>query len=186
VPEGAPTAASTNPRFPCRSAFSAIPSGGTQNLPHGHHLRKGRHSEPGRIYLITTVTFHRAPVFADLLAGRAVVDALRYCSKQGYAHTLAFVVMPDHLHWLFSLGDRLDLPRVVATAKGRSARAVNHLLTRRGSPAILPLWQEGYHDHAVRHDEDVKHLARYIVENPLRAGIVEHIGDYPLWDAKWL
>jgi hypothetical protein len=29
-------------------------------------------------------------------------------------------------------------------------------------------------------------LARYIVANPLRAGLVEHLGDYPHWDAVWL
>jgi len=29
-------------------------------------------------------------------------------------------------------------------------------------------------------------MARYIVANPLRAGLVERIGDYPLWDATWL
>ena len=35
-------------------------------------------------------------------------------------------------------------------------------------------------------DEDMRAMARYIVANPLRASLVEHIGDYPLWDAVWL
>ena len=29
-------------------------------------------------------------------------------------------------------------------------------------------------------------LARYVVANPLRAGLVEKLGDYPLWDAVWV
>jgi hypothetical protein len=29
-------------------------------------------------------------------------------------------------------------------------------------------------------------MARYIIANPLRAGLVDRIGDYPLWDAMWL
>ncbi|MES9878966.1 MAG: transposase, partial [Candidatus Sedimenticola sp. 1PA] len=33
---------------------------------------------------------------------------------------------------------------------------------------------------------DIKELARYIVANPLRGGLVESIGDYPHWDAMWL
>ena len=48
------------------------------------------------------------------------------------------------------------------------------------------LWQEGFHDHALRKEEDLVKLARYIVANPLRAGIVSKIADYPLWDAVWL
>jgi len=32
----------------------------------------------------------------------------------------------------------------------------------------------------------VQATARYIVANPLRAGLVERLGDYPLWDAVWL
>jgi hypothetical protein len=49
-----------------------------------------------------------------------------------------------------------------------------------------PLWQTGYHDRAIRDGEDLLPFARYIVANPLRAGLVEKIGDYPLWDASWL
>jgi hypothetical protein len=49
-----------------------------------------------------------------------------------------------------------------------------------------PVWQGGFRDHAVRHEEYLAALARYIVANPLRAGLVEPIGDYPHWDAAWL
>lgn len=65
--------------------------------------------------------------------------------------------------------------------KARSARAVNGYLGRSGS-----LWQRAFHDRALRENEDVQATARYIVANPLRAGLVKHIGDYPFWDAVWL
>ncbi len=45
------------------------------------------------------------------------------------------------------------------------------------------LWQKGYYDRAVRKDEDVKHMARYVVQNPIRAGLVHRVHDYPLWDS---
>jgi uncharacterized protein with ACT and thioredoxin-like domain len=48
------------------------------------------------------------------------------------------------------------------------------------------IWQQDFHDHALRMEEDVKSVARYIVANPLRAGLVMKIGDYSHWDAKWL
>jgi len=89
--------------------------------------------------------------------------------------------MPDHLHWLLQLGDDITLGRLMHAAKGASARTINQALGRHG-----PLWQRGYHDHALRGHEDIRAIARYIAGNPLRAGLVTSIGDYPLWDAAWV
>lgn len=135
------------------------------------NLRKGRRSAPGMAYHITTVTLDRAPGFLDLDAGRVVARRLQ---DEGRAGTLCCVVMPDHLHWLMVLRAG-TLAEAVRLLKGRSARELGR-----------PLWQPNFYDHAVRGDEDLRKLARYIVANPLRSGIVEHIGDYPLWDAIWL
>ncbi len=49
-----------------------------------------------------------------------------------------------------------------------------------------PYGKKGYFDRAPRYEEDVKAAARYIIANPLRAGLVARAGDYPLWDAIWL
>lgn len=89
--------------------------------------------------------------------------------------------MPDHLHWLFQMGEAAPLERVVKALKARSARRINQQLNRRG-----PLWQKAYYDHALRQDEDVRQIARYICANPLRAGLTQVVGDYPHWDAIWL
>jgi REP element-mobilizing transposase RayT len=151
-------------------------------LPHARDLRKGRASLQNHIYLLTTVTRDRVPVFRDLSCGRIVVQALRCHAVRGGVRSLAFVVMPDHLHWLAQLpaGQRLD--RLMCTFKSYTARRIN---VHRGAHG-QEVWQAGYHDHAVRREEDIQDLARYIVANPLRAGLVEHIGEYPLWDAIWL
>ena len=141
-----------------------------------HLLRKGRFSEPTRAYLVSTVTQGRERLFADWRAGRAVVYALVHSPVE----TLAWVLMPDHLHWLLQLHDA-TLSEVVGSMKSRSARSVNARLVRTGS-----VWQKGFHDHAVRAEEDLRAMARYIVANPLRAGLVRQIGDYPLWDARWI
>jgi len=47
------------------------------------------------------------------------------------------------------------------------------------------MWQDGFHDHAIRKEEDLADIARYVVANPLRAGLVRRIGDYSLWDSIW-
>ncbi|GAB6041523.1 REP-associated tyrosine transposase [Endothiovibrio diazotrophicus] len=147
--------------------------------PHGRNLRKGRVSETGRIYLVTTITIGRRPLFADLSTGREVVKAMQCETKR--AETLAFVVMPDHLHWLLQLRERVTLERAVRNVKAFSAQRINR---REGNGG--PVWQRGFHDHALRREEELVKLARYVVANPLRAGLVTRIGDYPLWDAIWL
>jgi REP element-mobilizing transposase RayT len=96
-------------------------------------------------------------------------------------HTLAWVLMPDHLHWLFQLGASSRLDEVMHRFKGRSAHIINQALNRHG-----PFWQRAFHDRALRAGEDLPSMARYLNANLIRAGLVESVGDYPHWDAAWL
>ncbi len=148
------------------------------NTPKGKNLRKGRYSQPGGIYLITFVTVLRETLFTDLLSARLVIKSLM---KSKGAETLCFVVMPDHVHWLLQLRPHGELTPVISGVKAASARQINRHLGRTG-----PIWQTGYHDHALRHEENIREAARYIVANPLRAGLVKSVSQYPHWDAKWL
>jgi putative transposase len=137
---------------------------------------------PGQVYMVTCVTHDRMPIFADFLIGRILVREISGSDAFGWSRTLSFVVMPDHLHWLFELGRRSSLSGVVDNLKSHSARKINvHMCT-----SGRAVWQRGFHDHAMRNDESVIASARYIIANPLRAGLVRRVGDYPLWDAVWL
>lgn len=149
-------------------------------MPYGE-LRKGRYSEPGREYLITAVTRQRRDVFRDFRAARLLIEEMRRLELYGQVIWLAWVVMPDHLHGLVSLAGKVDLSTVMNGLKGRSARSVNRYLGQAG-----PFWQPGFHDHALRKEEDRLAVARYIVANPLRAGLAGRLGDYPHWDSIWL
>jgi putative transposase len=150
------------------------------DLPASHRLRLGRYAESNRIYLLTTNTLGREPVFKDFSLGRLIVGQFRYAQNQGWANSLAWVVMPDHFHWLIEL-QQSSLSELMQKTKSLSTKAVNLSTGREGS-----LWQQGFHDRALRRDEDLVKLARYVVANPLRAGLVEQHGDYPLWDAIWV
>lgn len=138
------------------------------------NLRKGRVSQLGIVYHITTTTKNRLPYFESLANGRKVVRELMTLQNEGRSQTLCYAVMPDHLHWLMLLNEG-KLSEVVRLLKARTAHAFGHAI-----------WQSNYYDHAVRQDEDLRKIARYIVANPLRANLVKQIGDYSLWDAVWL
>ena len=151
-------------------------------MPHyqGSKLRKGRFSETGRAYLVTTVTYERKTVFHDWRLARLLVAELRQATKMSLVESLAWVIMPDHLHWLFILRQG-TLDSVINRVKSRSAISINCHISTSGR-----FWQKGFHDRAIRREEDILPVARYIVANPLRAGITDNIGAYPWWDAAWL
>ena len=149
-------------------------------MPHSSCLRVGRFSETQRIYLLTATTENREMLFSDFTVGRLVVAELKTAQQEGLVESLAWVLMPDHLHWLIAL-QQGSLSELMRRIKGRSAKRINTLSGRQGK-----LWQDGFHDRALRREEDVLPAARYIVANPLRAGLVNRVGDYPLWDSVWL
>ena len=150
--------------------------------PHSRDLRRGRVSIPGQIYLVTTITAARAPLFAELGIGRILVQTMRNHQQSGAVDSLAYVIMPDHLHWLFALGEGRSLSWVIGQTKRYSAQNINQIRGTKGQA----VWQDGFHDRAIRREEDLKGVARYIIANPVRAGRVSRVGDYPLWDASWL
>jgi REP element-mobilizing transposase RayT len=152
------------------------------DTPHARNLRRGRVSAAGNIYHVIFQTHDRAPLLDDLRLGRMVVEAMRWQDAANRTATLAFVVMPDHVHWLFTLSNLASLRTVVSSVKGFAAWRINtarHATNER-------VWQTGYFDHAVRREEDVRAIARYIIGNPLRAGLVTTLADYPLWDTRWI
>jgi len=126
------------------------------------------------------VTHLRQSLLNDFPTGRIVVETMKHLHNSERVSSLAFVIMPDHIHWLIQLKNQ-NLAKVMQAFKGVSAKHINQHLDRQGS-----FWQAGYHEHAIRKEEDLTNVARYIVANPLRAGLVKKVGDYPLWDAVWL
>ena len=128
----------------------------------GHaRLRLGRRSLDGQVYLVTFATAGRHAHFGDWPMAAAACRILTATSQWQRSRLLAWVLMPDHWHGLVELGGFDSLPACVGRVKGRSAR-----LLRQAHPAM--------------------DAARYVVMNPVRAGLVRRIGDYPFWDAVWL
>lgn len=153
-----------------------------ENRDRGHQaLRKGRASIANGVYLITATTFERQKLFADFGAGCAAARCFEDTRLLGDARMLAWVLMPDHVHWLLQLGERDELSVVANRLKSASARQANRALGRAGAA-----WAKAFHDHALRSEDDLQDTARYVIANPLRAGLVTQIGDYPFWNAVWL
>jgi putative transposase len=119
-------------------------------------------------------------LFADPELAQVACRSVAQPGPWGGARLLAWVLMPDHWHGLLVLDDE-PLADVLRRVKSMSARRLHAM-----RPSLGRIWQPGYHDRALRGSESIREAARYLIANPLRAGLVERIGDYPWWDAVWL
>lgn len=142
-------------------------------------LLRGRVSLVNSIYSITTVTVGRRPIFADPQNVELLVEALRHCEGAGVSHSLAWVVMPDHLHWLLQLRAG-TLNGCLQRLKSRSGRHIRQRLRADGG-----IWQAGFYDHAIRGDESLRGVARYLLHNPVRAGLCGLPEEYPYSWCRW-
>jgi len=93
-------------------------------------------------------------------------------------HMHAFVVMPTHVHMLFTpLFDEQDeaypLAEIMNGIKGASSHSVNKLLGRKGT-----LWESESFDRIIRSDAEFEYRMLYIVQNPIAAGLAKGPDDY--------
>ena len=142
-------------------------------------LRRHRSSIPGQAYLLTTVCRDRQRLFADPAVAAIVSRAMSATPLWSEAQLLAWVLMPDHWHGLVQLGRQRPLSALMQRAKADASRDCALAL------GLPPLWQAGFHERMVRSDVDLAVLARYVVANPIRAGLVKRLDDYPYWGCVW-
>ncbi|WP_248151147.1 REP-associated tyrosine transposase [Stenotrophomonas indicatrix] len=143
------------------------------------HLARGRDSRVDSCYVLTTVVRQRRRVFEDPDHAACLLEALQFVERAGMSHSFAWVIMPDHLHWLVQLRSG-TLARLMGTVKSRSSR---HLGQQFG--VDTPLWQPSYFDHAVRHEEALRRHALYILGNPIRVGLTSQLDEYPFAWCRW-
>jgi putative transposase len=136
----------------------------------GHQaLKKGRASLPKQIYLITVCCKNRQKIFLDDSAAHALSSTLHNVLKEKGSKILAWVVMPAHMHFALQLVEDETLGKTMNPINSCSAIAVNKALNRHS-----PLWQGAYHDHALRDEDQLFTAIRYLISNPIRAGLVEN------------
>jgi putative transposase len=136
---------------------------------------------PSRIHLVTLQAAHRQTPFGDFEVARCVAEVGTARTVWRDGRLLAWVLMPDHWLGLVEVGALDSLATAVTRMKTRTTRAVHRQQTATGK-----LWDGAYEERTLAPDEDVTDAARRLVARPLRAGLVQKIGDYPFWDAIWM
>ena len=123
-------------------------------------------------YFITTCTLDRRKVFVHADFCEICRDELFALSDRYGFVTDAYVFMPDHVHWTCEAQhENCSLTEFVSMWKQRTGWAWRQ---REG----VRLWQKGYWERILRENDNALSIARYIVENPVRAGLVRDARDY--------
>ena len=147
----------------------------------GHRqLRKGRKSIPGAYYSITLATHNREPLLTNSGIPDIIYESFDWLEKEVRLKWMCIMVMPDHIHVVFQLGNKQTLSSLVQSFKRFTANQINTRLLGNS-----PIWQANYYDHGIRRDESLNKIIRYCYENPVRKGLVKHPEDYPHWRCKF-
>ena len=125
-----------------------------------------------RVYFLTLCCLDGRQLFTDASVVESVLLTLKLCCKNHGFKTHVYCFMPDHLHLLVQGEEKSDLLKMVKELKQLTGY---HFKKNTGTG----LWQKSYHDHILRKEEDIESVARYILENPVRKGLVEHAEQYP-------
>lgn len=105
------------------------------------------------------------------LVGGLAIKLIETAEDLGFT-LLCYCFMPNHLHFLCTGYDNANLIRFVQKFKSSTAYYYKKRCGER-------LWQRGYYDRILRESDDRYFAVEYIMDNPVRAGLVEKCNEYP-------
>lgn len=141
-----------------------------------------RNRVPGGTYFFTVNTLQRSNGLLvkhiDLLR-----EAVRVAKIRRPFHIDAWVVLPDHLHavWTLPEGDFdysarwQDIKRTFS----KSLPKTEFLSAVRAAKGERGIWQRRFWEHTIRDDADYVAHVDYVHINPLKHGLVTHLADWP-------
>ena len=146
-------------------------------MPKGKHLRRLDEVWSERpIYFVTTCVAGRRPLLANTMALAIFRSECEAAPKRYGWRVGRFVLMPDHAHFFCAPegNGALPLSRFVGGLKQWTSK---RLLSESEQPG--PVWQAEFFDHVLRSGESYNGKWAYMLENPVRAGLVVRAPDWP-------
>lgn len=109
----------------------------------------------------------------DSAIAKIISECILYPDGKEY-NLICFTIMPTHIHIAFELlSGNKGISKIMQSIKGISSRRINTILNRNGK-----LWQDESYDRWIRNDKELYYVIRYILENPVKAGLVKNWDDW--------
>jgi REP-associated tyrosine transposase len=129
---------------------------------------------PVRTFFATTKTSLGRNLLQSERNAGLLVDVLRSIVAEGHFELHDFVVMPDHLHLLLAVDEGMTIEKAMQLVKGRFSYRLRKELGFAGE-----VWQRGFSEVQVKGRRSFEEHRRYIAENPVKAGLVRSVDEYP-------
>jgi putative transposase len=111
--------------------------------------------------------------FCNASVGPAILESVQHRNEKQIWFCHIVVLMPDHIHLMVSFPDLPFFSGVIGNWK--------HWLSRKHSIS----WQENFFEHRIRKDESFGEKVEYILQNPVRAGLVDKAENWAyIWIAE--
>jgi putative transposase len=135
--------------------------------------RRARKKSRTGIYHVVLRGINRQIIFEDDEDYQKLLETLKECEEKGGCEIHAYCLMSNHIHLLLKEGKE-DLGIVFRRLGATYVYWYNWKYSRRGH-----LFQDRYKSEVVESDSYFLTVLRYIHQNPLKAGMVNNIADYP-------
>ena len=143
---------------------------GRRRRPGYSALREHRWSAAGANYFVTFKTERSASSLATSELFRALAQQRASLEADGIWKMRTWVVMPDHVHALFVLGDEMPLAGSLRSFKGPLSSDLRRAGLR---------WEPGFYEHRLREHDACFAVFRYIYLNPYRANLIAPTVPWP-------
>jgi|CXWL01.1.fsa_nt_gi REP element-mobilizing transposase RayT len=173
----------TNEKLPVRTGSQPPPAVNARATARSVYKRNLPHIQARSAAYFVTFATRKRWILPETVRAAVLTHCLHDHESKILMH--AAVVMPDHVHLLFSTlgaadGEPFTLAEIMSSIKGASAHTVNKLLSRKG-----PVWEEESFDRLLRRDEKLREKAEYICANPIRANLAAHEDEWPWLWREW-
>jgi putative transposase len=122
---------------------------------------------PARTFFFTANAFEKRLLFQSDRTASLLARVLLDNAAQGRFDLHAYVVMPNHVHVLLTVGDGMTIEKAAQFIKGGfSYRAKKEL------GCLHELWQKGYSEEQVYERRHFDSIVDYIHMNPVSQGLV--------------
>ena len=138
------------------------------------HANPSQVLSPSRTFFVTTKTSMGRALLQSERNATLLIDVLRSYVAGRKFQLHDFVVMPDHVHLLITVGGDMTIERAMQFVKGGFSFRL-----RKESGYLGEVWQRGFSEVRVDDRESFLRYRDYIAENPVKAGLVDSPEEFP-------
>ena len=141
----------------------------------------------GGTYFFTLVTHLRRSILTNKVVRQALREGIQRARQTLPFQIEAWVLLPDHLHALWTLSSEDDnyparwaiIKRQVSTLCGKEFTEREELSKSKQKRKESGVWQRRYWEHQIRDDLDFQRHMDYLHWNPVKHGYVRKVADWP-------